>query len=108
MVLSLSVLLLLSQLRIFQKKSSSMSADRTGRANAPPVEAHGPDVLRVLICTDTHIGCHERNPVRKDDSINAFRECLQLAKKVSALLSFFLFMRRDLDSPSYIMRVRTH
>ena len=67
-----------------------MAAEGTGRASAPPVEARDPDVLRVLICTDTHIGCHERNPVRKDDSINAFRECLELAKKVSYRRSIWL------------------
>lgn len=35
--------------------------------------------LQVLLATDNHIGYAEKDPVRGQDSINAFREILQLA-----------------------------
>ena len=49
---------------------------------APRPEPRADDVLRVLLCTDTHVGCHERNPIRKDDSANVFHEIMGLARKV--------------------------
>ena len=39
------------------------------------------DTFRILIATDNHIGYLERDPVRGQDSINTFREILQLAVK---------------------------
>lgn len=39
------------------------------------------DTFRIMIATDNHIGYAERDPVRGQDSINTFREILQLAVK---------------------------
>ncbi|KAF8895901.1 hypothetical protein CPB84DRAFT_1248682 [Gymnopilus junonius] len=39
------------------------------------------DTIRIMLATDTHIGYMERDPVRGQDSINTFKEILQLAVK---------------------------
>jgi double-strand break repair protein MRE11 len=39
------------------------------------------DMIRIMLATDNHIGYLERDPVRGQDSINTFREILQLAVK---------------------------
>ncbi|KAH8101778.1 Metallo-dependent phosphatase-like protein [Cristinia sonorae] len=39
------------------------------------------DTFRILLATDNHIGYGERDPVRGQDSINTFKEILQLAVK---------------------------
>ena len=48
-------------------------------------------MIRIMLATDNHIGYLERDPVRGQDSINTFREILQLAVKhdVSSYLVFF-------------------
>lgn len=39
------------------------------------------DTIRILLATDNHLGYIEKDPIRGQDSINAFREILQLAVK---------------------------
>ncbi|KAK2460808.1 hypothetical protein APHAL10511_007278 [Amanita phalloides] len=39
------------------------------------------DTIRILLATDNHIGYMERDPIRGQDSINTFKEVLQLAAK---------------------------
>lgn len=39
------------------------------------------DSIRIMLATDNHIGYLERDPVRGQDSINTFKEILQLARK---------------------------
>ena len=39
------------------------------------------DTIRILLATDNHIGYMERDPIRGQDSINTFKEILQLAVK---------------------------
>jgi len=39
------------------------------------------DTLRILIVTDTHLGVHENDPVRANDSFRAFEEALEIGKK---------------------------
>ncbi len=39
------------------------------------------DTIKIMLATDNHIGYLERDPVRGQDSINTFREILQLAVK---------------------------
>lgn len=39
------------------------------------------DTFRILVATDNHIGYMERDAIRGQDSINSFREVLQLAVK---------------------------
>ncbi|KAK0547269.1 meiotic recombination [Tilletia horrida] len=38
-----------------------------------------PDCVRIMLATDNHIGYQEKDPVRGQDSINTFKEILQLA-----------------------------
>ncbi|KAH8601434.1 Metallo-dependent phosphatase-like protein [Bisporella sp. PMI_857] len=40
----------------------------------------GPDTIKILIATDSHVGYEERDPVRKDDSWRSFDEVLRLAR----------------------------
>ncbi|KAI9508261.1 Metallo-dependent phosphatase-like protein [Russula earlei] len=49
----------------------------------PPTLKHDfpEDTIRILLATDNHIGYLERDPIRGQDSINTFREILQLAVK---------------------------
>jgi len=44
-------------------------------------EAYADDTIRIMLATDNHIGYLERDPIRGQDSINTFREILQLAVK---------------------------
>ncbi|KAJ6625057.1 DNA repair exonuclease [Mycena sp. CBHHK59/15] len=39
------------------------------------------DTIRIMLATDNHIGYMERDPIRGQDSIDTFREILQLAVK---------------------------
>ncbi|KAJ2915727.1 hypothetical protein MD484_g4664, partial [Candolleomyces efflorescens] len=48
----------------------------------PTIDAPDPsDTIRILLATDNHIGYMERDPIRGQDSINTFKEILQLAVK---------------------------
>ncbi|KAH9941530.1 DNA repair exonuclease [Amylocystis lapponica] len=49
----------------------------------PPTirNAFADDTIRIMLATDNHIGYMERDPVRSQDSINTFREILQIAVK---------------------------
>ncbi|KAL4072166.1 Mre11 DNA-binding presumed domain-containing protein [Scleroderma citrinum] len=58
----------------------------TGRESVPPPRPTLPRVdpdntIRILLATDNHIGYLERDPVRGQDSVNTFKEILQLAVK---------------------------
>ncbi|KAI6020096.1 Metallo-dependent phosphatase-like protein [Pisolithus microcarpus] len=57
----------------------------TGRDSVPPVptlrHADPDNTIRILLATDNHIGYMERDPIRGQDSINTFKEILQLAVK---------------------------
>ena len=35
--------------------------------------------LKIAITTDTHLGFKEKNEILRDDSFNAFEECLEIA-----------------------------
>jgi len=39
------------------------------------------NVFKILLATDNHIGYLERDPIRGQDSINTFKEILELAVK---------------------------
>ncbi|KIM54268.1 hypothetical protein SCLCIDRAFT_1222146 [Scleroderma citrinum Foug A] len=56
-----------------------------GRESVPPpptLRHVDPDnTVRILLATDNHVGYLERDPVRGQDSINTFKEILQLAVK---------------------------
>ncbi|KAF5384138.1 hypothetical protein D9615_003384 [Tricholomella constricta] len=59
-------------------------SDYEERGSAPPPvirDASADDTIRILLATDNHIGYNERDPIRGQDSINTFREILQLAVK---------------------------
>lgn len=48
---------------------------------APFIYVDADDTFKILLATDNHIGYNERDPIRGQDSINTFREILQLAVK---------------------------
>ncbi|GIL58031.1 hypothetical protein Vafri_13231 [Volvox africanus] len=52
------------------------------------LEAGDPNLLRILISTDNHLGVWEKDETRRDDSFRAFEEVLQLAveKRVDMVL----------------------
>ncbi|KAJ7845927.1 Metallo-dependent phosphatase-like protein [Mycena leptocephala] len=60
-------------------------SDDDGPVGATPVirnrDEFPDDTIRIMLATDNHIGYMERDPVRGQDSINTFREILQLAVK---------------------------
>lgn len=60
-----------------------MSGSEADLAPAPPTIKHGltEDTIRILLATDNHIGYLERDPIRGQDSVNTFKEILQLAVK---------------------------
>jgi double-strand break repair protein MRE11 len=39
------------------------------------------DTIKIMLATDNHIGYNERDPIRGQDSINTFKEILDLARK---------------------------
>lgn len=41
----------------------------------------GPNVIRILVATDSHVGYNERDPVRQHDSWKSFHEAMCLAKE---------------------------
>ncbi|KAF2189716.1 DNA repair exonuclease [Zopfia rhizophila CBS 207.26] len=45
---------------------------------APP---RGPDTIRILVATDSHVGYNERDAIRGDDSWKSFHEVMCLAKE---------------------------
>ncbi|KAG6809018.1 meiotic recombination [Tricholoma furcatifolium] len=56
-------------------------SDDEDRATPVIQDASTDDTIRILLATDNHIGYNERDPIRGQDSINTFREILQLAVK---------------------------
>lgn len=49
----------------------------------PPTKhiPQGPNTISILITTDNHVGCHEADPIRGDDSWKTFEEITQIAKE---------------------------
>ncbi|ETB60677.1 hypothetical protein YYC_02298 [Plasmodium yoelii 17X] len=41
------------------------------------------DTLKILLCTDNHLGYKENNPIQKKDTFNTFEEILFIAKKLN-------------------------
>lgn len=60
------------------------------------------DTIRIMLATDNHIGYMERDPVRGQDSINTFREILQLAVKHDVRLTSFL-LPLDSNAPRWTL-----
>ncbi|KAH7925347.1 DNA repair exonuclease [Leucogyrophana mollusca] len=60
-----------------------MSDQENDPTPPPPTirNAYPDDTIRILLATDNHIGYLERDPIRGQDSINTFKEILQLAVK---------------------------
>ncbi|KAF7293042.1 Double-strand break repair protein [Mycena indigotica] len=51
------------------------------RPTIPDRDEYPDDTIKIMLATDNHIGYMERDPVRGPDSINTFKEILQLAVK---------------------------
>ncbi|KAJ7151408.1 Mre11 DNA-binding presumed domain-containing protein [Mycena crocata] len=61
-----------------------MSDDDGPSGTAPAIrnrDEFPDDTIKIMLATDNHIGYMERDPIRGQDSINTFREILQLAVK---------------------------
>lgn len=52
-------------------------ARKMGASDEAPSEG---DILRIMIATDNHLGYMEADPVRKEDSFNAFEEIFKVAR----------------------------
>jgi hypothetical protein len=57
-----------------------------------PTSVNFTSCFRILLATDNHIGYNEKDPIRGQDSINTFREILELAREheVSLFISVSL------------------
>ena len=64
------------------------------------------NTLRVLIATDTHLGAHERDPIRKDDAFLAFEEIFTHAKRYAVDCVFLAGDVFDVNNPSRETLVR--
>lgn len=53
------------------------------------------DTIKIMLATDNHIGYNERDPIRGQDSINTFKEILQLAVKYDVSLSSTFIGRKS-------------
>ncbi|KAI4840920.1 double-strand break repair protein MRE11 [Plasmodium brasilianum] len=42
-----------------------------------------PNTLKILLCTDNHLGYKENNAIQKEDTFNSFEEILFIAKKLN-------------------------
>uniref|UniRef100_A0A146MDQ8 Double-strand break repair protein n=1 Tax=Lygus hesperus TaxID=30085 RepID=A0A146MDQ8_LYGHE len=60
---------------------STFSNSSTISSIAPSGQPRNEDTFRILIATDVHLGVHEKDPIRADDSFNTFEEILQTGKK---------------------------
>ncbi|CAE6450840.1 unnamed protein product [Rhizoctonia solani] len=57
-------------------------ASQEEHAALPPISDELPeDTIKIMLATDNHIGYNERDPIRGQDSINTFKEILELARK---------------------------
>ena len=72
-------------------------------AGVKPPDAN---TLRVLIATDTHLGAHERDPIRKDDAFLAFEEIFDHARKQLCDCVFLAGDVFDVNKPSRETLVR--
>ncbi|TBU23353.1 DNA repair exonuclease [Dichomitus squalens] len=61
----------------------SVPSDDEHEGMPPPTirNAYADDTIKIMLATDNHIGYLERDPIRGQDSIEAFKEILQLAVK---------------------------
>jgi len=66
-----------------------------------------PDTLRILVATDNHLGVHEKDQVRKDDSFITFREIFEIAKREKVDAVFLGGDLFDINKPSRETMIRT-
>lgn len=50
--------------------------------------------FRILIATDNHVGYNERDPIRGQDSMNTFREILEIAKERKVSMRSYRLLAR--------------
>ena len=72
-------------------------------AGAKPPDAN---TLRVLVATDTHLGAHERDPIRRDDAFLAFEEIFDHARRQLCDCVFLAGDVFDANKPSRETLVR--
>lgn len=54
--------------------------EQNGNSYNGTIQEDDPSHVKIMLATDNHVGYMERDPVRGSDSINTFREILQMAK----------------------------
>ncbi|GHJ88934.1 hypothetical protein NliqN6_5336 [Naganishia liquefaciens] len=63
-------------------RTADTNATPAATATAPgidePEDAH---CFRIMLATDNHLGCNQSDPIRGQDSINTFREILDIARE---------------------------
>ena len=83
-----------------------MPPRRSAKPTASKPPPSDPNTLRVLIATDTHLGAHESNAIRKDDAFLAFEEIFQKAKAHAVDCVFLAGDVFDVNKPSRETLVR--
>lgn len=83
-----------------------MPPRRSAKPTASKPPTRDPNTLRVLIATDTHLGAHESNAIRKDDAFLAFEEIFQKAKAHAVDCVFLAGDVFDVNKPSRETLVR--
>ncbi|CAG9463860.1 unnamed protein product [Pedinophyceae sp. YPF-701] len=74
---------------------------------ASPVDPSDDDIIKIMVATDNHLGVHENDEIRRDDSFEAFEEVFQRALELGAdlvLLGGDIF---HVNKPSQATMVRT-
>lgn len=61
-------------------------------------EEDDPNHVKIMLATDNHVGYMERDPVRGSDSINTFREILQMAKDHDVSICMHILCNSGVDS----------
>ncbi|CED84872.1 dna repair exonuclease [Phaffia rhodozyma] len=69
------------------------------------IEDDGSNTIRIMLATDNHLGYLEKDPIRGNDSFDAFREILELARKEEV---DFILLAGDLFHENYPSRYTLH
>lgn len=64
-----------------QVRDQDLEQDQEHEHNTPHIDnSQAENCFRILLATDNHVGYNERDPVRGQDSIDTFREILEIAR----------------------------
>ncbi|CAD2084520.1 double-strand break repair protein MRE11, putative [Plasmodium vinckei lentum] len=74
---------------IIDEKNENIECNNNGLKNMnienikQVLSSNDPNTLKILLCTDNHLGYKENNPIQKKDTFNTFEEILFIAKKLN-------------------------